>query len=101
MKDFKLLLPVVVATLTFLSCSTESSLEIPAELREAKINAAKAFVSKVQFKLQVNPVDGQALRKTFRVSPLDIHSLLAATNNHSTRSMLVRSVEPVIYICAL
>lgn len=97
MKDFKLLLPVVVATLTFLSCSTESSLEIPAELRDAKINAAKAFVSKVQFKLQVKPVDGQALRKTFRVSPSDIQSLLAANSNLSTRSMLVRSVEPIIY----
>lgn len=97
MKELKLLLLVLVAAMTFLSCSTESSLEIPAELREAKINAAKAFVSKVQFKLQVSPVNGQSLRNTFRVSPSDIQSLLSANNNLSTRATLLRGVDPVIY----
>ncbi len=97
MEKLTQLVLIFVASLTIASCSTENTLEIPADLREAKIQAAKAFVSNVQFKFQVTPINGQALRKTFRVSLSDMQSLLTTTGKSAARLAIVRNIEPVVY----
>ncbi len=97
MEKLTQLVLIFVASLTIASCSTENTLEIPADLREAKIQAAKAFVSNVQFKFQVTPINGQALRKIFRVSLSDMQSLLTTTGKSAARSAIVRNIEPVVY----
>ena len=93
----KLLLAMVVLTITVGSCSTQMDMEDLALLKESKIQNAKAFVSKMQFKLQVTPVEGQSLRSVFKVSSKNLQSLLASRQTSRISASENYTIEPVVY----
>lgn len=93
----KLLLAMMVLTITVGSCSTQMDMEDLALIKESKIQNAKAFVSKMQFKLQVTPVEGQSLRSVFKVSSKDLQSLLASRQTSRISASEYKTIEPVVY----
>ncbi len=82
----------------FSSCSTETDIADSGEqLKAEKIQKAKAFVSGVQFKLQVSPGKNQSLRSVFKVTPVELQSLLSSGKRLTATKSIIRSLEPVIY----
>ncbi len=88
---------MMVLTITVGSCSTQMDMEDLALIKESKIQNAKAFVSKMQFKLQVTPVEGQSLRSVFKVSSKDLQSLLASRQTSRISASEYKTIEPVVY----
>lgn len=66
-------------------------------LKESKLQKAKAYVSKTQFKVSVSPINGQQLRYTFKVTQSDLLSLISGNQMARSASPTVRSIEPVVY----
>lgn len=90
------LLSTMIALLA--SCSSSlTDLTDDANLHETRLQKAKAFVAKQQFKVEVSPVNNQSLRQTFKVTSVELQSLLS--DNQVTRSSTptVSLIEPVIY----
>lgn len=87
MKKNFFLLSTVVAL--FASCSnTLTDMMDDASLHEARLQKAKAFVAKQQFKIAVTPVRNQTLRQTFKVTPVELQSLLSSRQVTTTLPML-------------
>lgn len=79
------------------ACTTDTSLIETNNLKNEKIEKAKAFISKVDFKLSVSPANGQSLRNTFKVKPSDLQLLLDSKQVSKTSQRIVNSIEPVVY----
>ena len=88
---------MMVLTITVGSCSTQMDMEDLALIKESKIQNAKAFVSKMQFKLQVTPVEGHSLRSVFKLSSKDLQSLLASRQISRISASEYKTIEPVVY----
>lgn len=96
MKKNFFLLSTVVAL--FASCSnTLTDMMDDASLHEARLQKAKAFVAKQQFKIAVTPVSNQTLRQTFKVTPVELQSLLSSRQVTRTSTPTVSLIEPVVY----
>jgi len=95
-KKINLLLLAGISVLA--SCSnTVIDIGEAANLEEGKLQKAKAFVSKMQFKVLVSPVNGRQLRSTFKVTQSDLLSLIKGNQMARSAASTVRSIEPVVY----
>ena len=79
------------------SCTTENVLDSAELLNPGKAQAAKSFISKIKYGLQITPQDGQPFRSAFKVSQNNLQSLLSAQQKARNSSSVIRSIEPVVY----
>lgn len=94
----RFILPVLTAVTLLASCSSAiTDTEEFAKLNESKLQEAKAFVSKVKFKVSAVPVNGQPLRNTFKVTLTDLQAISADKQVTRNATPTVNSIEPVIY----
>lgn len=94
----RFILPVLTAVTLLASCSSAiTDTEEFAKLNESKLQEAKAFVSKVKFKVSAVPVNGQPLRNTFKVTLTDLQTISADKQVTRNATPTVNSIEPVIY----
>lgn len=94
----RFIIPALTAAMLLASCS--SALTDTEELvnsNESKLQEAKAFVSKVKFKVSVAPVKGQPLRNTFKVTLADLQTISADKQVTRSATPSINSIEPVIY----
>lgn len=74
----RFILPVLTAVTLLASCSSViTDTEEFGKLNESKLQEAKAFVSKVKFKVSAVPVNGQPLGNTFKVTLTDLQVISA------------------------
>lgn len=96
MQRINLLLLATILVLA--SCSNAvTDIRETANLKDSKLQAAKDFVSKVQFKVSVSPINGRPLRNAFKVTQSDLLSLVEGNQMARNVSSMVRSIEPVVY----
>lgn len=89
---------MLLLTVVFASCSNMyNDMEDMEMLREAKIENAKAMLSKMKFKITVTPINGQRLRNTFKISQNELIAFLANGQMSKQPSSIPYNVEPVIY----
>lgn len=89
---------LLLLTVVFASCSNMyNDMEDMEMLREAKIENAKAMLSKMKFKITVTPINGQRLRNTFKISQNELIAFLANGQMSKQPSSIPYNVEPVIY----
>ena len=94
----RFILPVLTAVTLLASCSSAiTDTEEFGKLNESKLQEAKAFVSKVKFKVSAVPVNGQPLRNTFKVTLTDLQTISADKQVTRNATPTVNSIEPVIY----